>query len=560
MAESIRTLLSVGAVVSLLFLLFQLCLLPLFDLVREKFSIVSVRRIIKGGDRVVLNEEQPILSWFGLGDGIASHSKSLALSRSLKVIIKFIIVASPFFFELQIDTDTRATPIRLFFPSRLKPLSENVREKESWIVSTVPFEGLAEDQLLGLAPFGKTQASVSSRTYNVSSLPGFDLDYIAHCTACVKNREEVYAGVITVHNETGSSSSPSKTLSCLNGTGGRPKVVVMSYDPDSSRVSLSNASSISLLRPIATDNVSRMYESQVNMSDGAVLEGFTVLTFGTHKIKYVHSSMYGLLLDIRTKNIVRLNIPLKWWVEHNKLCNGTSFLGVWRRNGDIINCPDGRPAGFSNRFLEILTINQEVLNITHADIQDIGLQLGTSTDLVFIGNPFNFLRAAIAEIRFYEYQAPNRFAEDIRQRIASDIFYYSPGKKRQADLCLGTPQRYTTLNRPMTIMLFTAIIVLLTYSVASILAELRSRVVTQTKSECFTRDGLLSILRSRDQAQSVALGLISGEDSSNLVEVVSGQNTLFEYAFERVQPQVHNKRGKTHNRLLVDLHRLNCRD
>ena len=272
MAESIHIALSVGAVVSILFLLLELCLLPLFDLVREKFSVVSVRRIIKSGDQVVLKEEQPILSWFGLADGIASHSKSLALSRFLKVFIKFIIVASPFFFELKIDTDTLATPIRLFFPSRLKPLSEIVREKESWFVSPVPFEGLAEDQLLGLVPFGKTEASVSSRNYNVSCLPGFDLDYIAHCTARVNDRQEVYAGIIPVHNKTGSSSSHSKTLSCLNGTGGRPKIVVMSYDPDSSRISSSNASFVALLRHVATDKVSRMYEARVNTSDGAVLK------------------------------------------------------------------------------------------------------------------------------------------------------------------------------------------------------------------------------------------------------------------------------------------------
>ena len=528
MAESIHTLLSVGAVVSILFLLLELCLLPLFDLVREKFSIVTVRRIIKGGNRVVLKEEQSILSWFGLADGIASHSKSLALSRFLKVIIKVIIVACPFFFEFEIDTDTLATPIRLFFPSRLKPLSEIVREKESWFVSPVPFEGLAEDQLLGLVPFGKTEASVSSRNYNVSCLPGFDLDYIAHCTARVNDRQEVYAGVITIHNETNSSSSLSNTLSCLNGTGGRPKVVIMSYDPDSSRVSSSNASSISLFREIATDNVSRMYESRVTMSDDAVLEGFIVVTMGTHKIKDVYWSMYGLLLDTRTNNIVRLNIPLKLYHERGKLCSGTSFLGVWQRNGDLTNCPDGRPAGLLSSTLHVLQMNQKVRNVSYADIQDIGLRLGASTDLVSIGQPFNILRAAIAEIPFYEYQAPHRFTEDIRERIASEVFYYSPGRKNQADLRLGIPQQYTTLSRPMTIMLFTAIIILLTYSMASISAELRSRVACQTKSECFTRDSLLSILCGRNQGKSVAIGLIAAEDSRNLVKVVSAQDIILE--------------------------------
>ena len=528
MAESIHTLLSVGAVVSILFLLLELCLFPLFDLVREKFSIVSVRRIIDGDDEVVLKEEQPILSWFGLADGIASHSKSLALSRLLKVFIKFIIVASPFFFELEIDTDTLATPIRLFFPSRLKPLSEIVREKESWIVSTVPFEGLAEDQLLGLVPSGETQARVSSRNYNVSCLPGFDLDYIAHCTARVNDRQEVYAGVITVHNEPGSSSSPSKTLSCLNGTGGRPKVVVMSYNPDSSRVSSSNASSISLLRQIASDNGSLMYESRVNMSDGAVLEGFTVLTKGTHKIKEVNWSMYGLLLDTYTNSIVRLNIPLNLFFEPGDLCNGTSLLGVWQRNGDLTNCPDGQPVGVFFSPVKLIQMNHDVQHIIYADIQDIGLRLGAGTDLVSIGKPFNFLRAAIAEIPFYEYRAPYRFTEDIRERIASDIFYYSPGRKNQADLRLGIPQQYTTLSRPMTIMLLIAIIILLTYSVASIFAELCSRVVSQTKSECFTRDSLLSILRGRNQAKPVAVGLISVEGSRNLVEVVCRQDVILE--------------------------------
>ena len=541
MAESIRTLLSVGVVVSILFLLLELCLLPLFDLVREKFSVVLVRRIIKGGDRVFLKEEQPILRWFGLADGIASHSKSLALSRFLKVFIKFIIVASPFFFELQINTDTRATPIRLFFPSRLKPLSENVRKKESWIISTVPFEGLAEDQLLGLVPFGKTKARVFSGNYNVSWLRGFDLDYIAHCTARFSDRLEVYAGVITVHNDTEPSSSPSKTLSCLNGTGGRPKVVVMSYDPDSSRVSSSNASSISLLQQIATDDDSVMYESRVNMSDGAVLQGFIVLSIKTHKIKNVCWSMYGLLLDTRTDNIVRLNIPLTSCNEQANLCSGTSLLGVWQRNGDLTNCPNGRPTGLLIKSLQLLQMNQKVLNITHADIQDIGLRLGEGSDLVSVGNSFNFLRAAVAEIRFYEYQAPHRFTEDIRERIASEIFYYSPGRKSQADLCLGIPQQYTILNRPMTILLFTAIIIFLIYSIASIIAELLSRVVSQTKSECFTRDSLLSILRGRDQAQSVAIGLITAEDRGNLVEIVSRQRTLSELPFDRVQPNVRKR-------------------
>ena len=211
--------------------------------------------------------------------------------------------------------------------------------------------------------------------------------YIAHCTARVNDRQEVYAGVITVHNEPGSSSSPSKTLSCLNGTGGRPKVVVMSYDPDSSRVSSSNASSISLLRHIASENVSRMYESQVNMLGGAVLEGFTVLTMGTHKIKDVSWSMHGLLLDTRTNNIVRLNVPLQLCSEPDDLCNGASFLGVCQRNVDTTNCPDGRSAGLLIGDLNVFRMKQEVLNITHADVQDIELQLGGSSDLVSIGKP-----------------------------------------------------------------------------------------------------------------------------------------------------------------------------
>ena len=227
MVESIHILLSVVAVVSILFLLLQLCLLPVFDLVREKFSIVSVRRIIDGDDEVVLKEEQPILSWFGLADGIASHSKSLALSRLLKVFIRFIIVASPFFFEKEIDTYTPLVP--MFFPSRLNPLSEIAQEEKSRIASTVPFEGLAGDQLLDLAPPGKTQSRISKRNYNVLSLLEFNLDHIAHCTARVNDRQDAYAGVITVYNGT-LYSFPLKTLSCLEGTGGRPKVVVMSYN------------------------------------------------------------------------------------------------------------------------------------------------------------------------------------------------------------------------------------------------------------------------------------------------------------------------------------------
>ena len=64
-------------------------------------------------------------------------------------------------------------------------------------------------------------------------------------------------------------------------------------------------------------------------------------------------------------------------------------------------------------------MNQEVLNITYADIQGIGHGFSASADLVSIGKSMNFLLAFIAEIQSYEYQAPNLFAEDIRERIAS---------------------------------------------------------------------------------------------------------------------------------------------
>ena len=67
----------------------------------------------------------------------------------------------------------------------------------------------------------------------------------------------------------------------------------MSYDPDISRVSSSNASSISLLRQIATDGVSRMDGSRIHMTDGAVLEAFTVQTMGTHKIELQWNILSG---------------------------------------------------------------------------------------------------------------------------------------------------------------------------------------------------------------------------------------------------------------------------
>ncbi len=98
MSDSFYIRASVGLVVSLLFLVLEILLLPLFELVREKLSITCVRHVLNRGFIIYLRREQPLLSWFGLADGISVRNKYLQLTRLLKTAVKLFIVASPFFF------------------------------------------------------------------------------------------------------------------------------------------------------------------------------------------------------------------------------------------------------------------------------------------------------------------------------------------------------------------------------------------------------------------------------------------------------------------------------
>ncbi len=506
MSDSFFITASVGAVVATLFLVLELFLLPLFDLVREKLSIACIRWLLTNDRPVSLHNERFVSSWFGLSDGVYSRSKSLTLTRLLKTLLKICLVVTPFVFEFQIDSETQSTTVNLKFPSRLQPLS--TRSRESWIVSPLPFQGLGEQNLRGLVPFGQTGANVTSKKYESVPLPGFDLEYIGHCTGLVDSRREVYAGVLTT---TPNSSSPYESLVCLNGTEGRPKAVLMSYDPDSTKATIVNFTSVTLNRFVADDGTSRMYAASVNTTEGSVLRGYTVITFASYTIKDVGYSMYGFFMEPSTRMIKRLNIPLAGSYEPAPLCNET-LLGVWQRDGLRTKCPNGMHAGQLPTIIPILKGEDE--NTLHPAMEDIGLEVGNVTELVSIGDPLTFVFALLAETKYYEYQAPIRFTQDVRDRISSDLFYYSPARKDPGPLQVGVPREYTTLQKSSTITLFTIITILLLYSVLSFMVERRSRSISQVKSECYTRDALLSMLRGEPPEKSVQIGLTFAEDKA----------------------------------------------
>lgn len=466
---------SVGFLVAVVFLVTELVLLPLFEQARERLTTTYLRNRVVKGDRIWLHRENKMTQWFGLSDGVYTPGRVLVLLRCLKMLVKFSLLAFCFIFEFNIDSVHVTTKV-----------TYNFNGGGASVMAPIPVEGLRSVDLHALVPFGGIQAN-ASRFYNVSRKQGLDLDFSSMCTSTKRNHNSieriVYFGIYTEHDS---------KLVCLNGTEGREKRTIMSFNPNSTQTDHSNITSIELLRTIARDAVSILFDANIVLEDSLdVHRGSIAVTLRSHYIKDVPWSMYGLVLHSKRKTVMRLNIPIL--PKKRKLCNretgeATNLLGLWKRNGTTITCPDRITVHDTSSFLFSLLPSSK-----GSDIADVSLRIGESNDFVF-GNPLDVMRAWMGETIFYAFKAPIQFTYELNDKISSDLFYFSRAKKKKLVFQTGAPISRATVKRLPTVALFISVAALLLYSIISFIVEFRSRTMTGISSNILTREACLTML------------------------------------------------------------------
>ncbi len=109
---------SLGAVVAITFVLFEILLLPLFEYTRESLSIALVRGRIAKGKPVNICPETSIPLAFGLSDGLFGNSRFIIIPRALKIFVKVALIVSIFAWEFQLDTIDRAQWVSFQFNAK----------------------------------------------------------------------------------------------------------------------------------------------------------------------------------------------------------------------------------------------------------------------------------------------------------------------------------------------------------------------------------------------------------------------------------------------------------
>lgn len=471
---------TVGLLVAVLFLATELILLPLFEQARERLTTAYLRKRVARGDKVWLHCESKVAQWFGMSDGVGITGGALLLLRFLKMLFKFSLLAFCFLFELSIASVTVATDVSYSFNGG-----------GASVVAPVPVPGLLPTDLNGLVPFGGIQTK-ANRSYSVSRKQGLDLEFSSMCTITKRNLNSterfVYFGIYTEHDS---------KLVCLNGTEGRQKRTILSYNPNSTQTAHSNITSIELLRNLATDGLSYLFDVVVKLEGSLDLHrGFVAVTAKTHYIKDVEWSMYGLLLHSKRRTVMRLNIPISMYeipcykdIEMLPEYPG-NWLGLWKRNGTDIICPDRTTKHDMARILNMFPSDAEG-NI--ADIADVNLKLGEADEFEF-GKPLDVLRAWMAETIFYAFKAPIQFTYELNDKISSDVFYFSDAKKNTLVFQTGAPVSRATVKKLPTIALVVSVVALLLYCMASFIVELRSRTRTGISSNILSREACLQML------------------------------------------------------------------
>lgn len=465
--------LQIGLVLTMVFLSIELIINPFFEMFKNKIILARMRNLLQNGATIHLGPENHFLNKFGLSTGVRSTDVWLFLLKVLKIFVKMYVLVVIAWWEsgLSEGSVTREQT------STMAVDAWNRTDAVVSFASVTPHTPLADEDVFTLPGRGGLDV-ISNGNYSKSRSTLLELQYFSDC---IKDLNGVRNAFFSVLRRDGNDTR----AVCLNGEFGRDETKLLSFVPDNSRKLNTSFHEMNLTRYIATDFNTIIFAGYVSTIEPFLgrtkFEGYIALTVSSHFQNFVGWYVYGLVMGPGDEMLRAISVATTTTAfDDEKPCSGNRCLGVWRFTPNGVFLPSGRelgpfdPRDYSNQ-LESVSLKLEA-----------PFSNDTSKSLAL---------AWMAETPYDTFRSNERFIDDIMDRLNGDIFFFSDLGFSTRTLRAFDTRQVTVVANSRTGPVVSAVVILVLFALAGVIAEFRSRAQFGSDNDLLSREALVALYK-----------------------------------------------------------------